>query len=522
MSRNILIFSDGTGQAGVVSDEGSWSNIYKLYRATRVSPDTCIDPAEQVAFYDAGLGSAPITGGFFTGLRRRIHDFISQATGYGITTNIIDCYDMIIRLWRPGDRIYLFGFSRGAYTVRCVCGVLRLCGVPTKIGNGPLSYAPGVTHSIAKKAVKQVYEFTASWEREKATDRQKQLLDQRDELATQFRTYYGSSDRFGDSNGYPYFVGVFDTVAALANWGTFFLFVAILVVAIGILSSAIWYVHPSYGLFYSYWIRLLVVMGGLALVTTIAVVITSYKSAPTVTDKGRTAHFEWGRFRFYDRALPDKVNYGKHAISIDENRASFERVPWGDPKSTRPERDELGNETFEQIWFAGNHSDIGGSYSDNESRLSDTALNWMLGAATALPQPIKVDVSILNLHPDPSGIQHDECKVGIKYVTRLSGKTWPLLHRPVPAGDPTIHESVRERFEVGPVLNYDLHGLYRPETFRVVSAYSHYYQLLPFSICQCATCRHIRGLPPLPTLKSRLAALVAALKAALGWFSRTP
>ena len=134
------------------------------------------------------LGSAPITGGFFTALRRRIHDFISQATGYGITTNIIDCYDMIIRLWRPGDRIYLFGFSRGAYTVRCVWGVLRLCGVPTKIGDGPLSYAPGVTHSIAKKAVKQVYEFTASWEREKATDRQKQLLDQRDELATQFRT----------------------------------------------------------------------------------------------------------------------------------------------------------------------------------------------------------------------------------------------------------------------------------------------------------------------------------------------
>lgn len=219
MGKNILIFSDGTGQAGVVSDEGSWSNVYKLYRATRVFPDTCINPAEQVAFYDAGLGSAPITGGFFTALWRRIHDFVSQATGFGITTNIIDCYDMIIRLWRPGDRIYLFGFSPGAYTVRCVSGVLRLCGVPTKIGAGPLSYTPDVTHSIAKKAVKQVYEFTASWEREKATDRQRQLLDQRDELATQFRTYYGSSDASGVSNGYPYFIGVFDTVAALAKLG---------------------------------------------------------------------------------------------------------------------------------------------------------------------------------------------------------------------------------------------------------------------------------------------------------------
>jgi hypothetical protein len=40
VSKNILIFSDGTGQAGVASDEGRWSNIYKLYRATRVSSDT--------------------------------------------------------------------------------------------------------------------------------------------------------------------------------------------------------------------------------------------------------------------------------------------------------------------------------------------------------------------------------------------------------------------------------------------------------------------------------------------------
>ena len=46
------------------------------------------------------------------------HNFLSQATGFGLTTNIIDCYETLVRLWRPGDRIFLFGFSRGAYTVR--------------------------------------------------------------------------------------------------------------------------------------------------------------------------------------------------------------------------------------------------------------------------------------------------------------------------------------------------------------------------------------------------------------------
>jgi uncharacterized protein (DUF2235 family) len=57
MGKNILIFSDGTGQAGGYMPDEARSNVYKLFRATRVSPETCIDPQEQVAFYDGGLGS---------------------------------------------------------------------------------------------------------------------------------------------------------------------------------------------------------------------------------------------------------------------------------------------------------------------------------------------------------------------------------------------------------------------------------------------------------------------------------
>ena len=65
MSKNILIFSDGTGQAGGISFDERRSNIYKLYRATRVGPDSTINPAEQVAYYDAGLGSLPPSGRTF-------------------------------------------------------------------------------------------------------------------------------------------------------------------------------------------------------------------------------------------------------------------------------------------------------------------------------------------------------------------------------------------------------------------------------------------------------------------------
>jgi uncharacterized protein (DUF2235 family) len=104
-----------------------------MYRATRCGPDSLVDPREQLAFYDPGLGSQA-DGGHFTGrLLRWVHNTVAQATGFGITRNIIDCYAALIRLWEPGDRIFLFGFSRGAYTVRCLGGVIAKCGIPRRI-----------------------------------------------------------------------------------------------------------------------------------------------------------------------------------------------------------------------------------------------------------------------------------------------------------------------------------------------------------------------------------------------------
>ena len=61
------------------------SNVYKLFRATRVSPETCIDPQEQMAFYDGGLGSRADGQGIRIKLWRRIYNLLAQATGLGIT-----------------------------------------------------------------------------------------------------------------------------------------------------------------------------------------------------------------------------------------------------------------------------------------------------------------------------------------------------------------------------------------------------------------------------------------------------
>ena len=99
MPKNILIFSDGTGQSGGVTFDEDRTNIYKLFRASRCGPDSAIDPSEQVTFYDPGLGSPRDNRFAFGWLGRKIYNLISEATGFGITANIIDCYAALIRLW---------------------------------------------------------------------------------------------------------------------------------------------------------------------------------------------------------------------------------------------------------------------------------------------------------------------------------------------------------------------------------------------------------------------------------------
>jgi uncharacterized protein (DUF2235 family) len=136
MPKNIVIFSDGTGQAGGINFDEARTNVYKLYRACRVGPDTKIEPSEQVSFYDPGLGSASDGGHFKIGGMRWLYNLASMATGLGITRNIVDCYAAIISLYEEGDRIFLIGFSRGAYTVRSAAGVMSYCGIPRHLPDG--------------------------------------------------------------------------------------------------------------------------------------------------------------------------------------------------------------------------------------------------------------------------------------------------------------------------------------------------------------------------------------------------
>ena len=90
-------------------------------------------------------------------------------------------------------------------------------------------------------------------------------------------------------------------------------------------------------------------------------------------------------------------------------------------RSSRNAPARRGGETsvrFKQMWFAGSHSDVGGSYPETESRLSDIALAWMVGEAEYLPHPIRIDRSVLKLYPDAAGGQHNERKAAMTACPR--------------------------------------------------------------------------------------------------------
>ncbi len=107
--KRIAIFADGTWNS---PEKGGATNVLKMARAVQPSAGG----TEQVAFYDWGVGTD----------RKKIAGGIS---GAGINKNIMDCYRFIVHNYQPGDLLYFFGFSRGAYTARSLAGFIRNCGL---------------------------------------------------------------------------------------------------------------------------------------------------------------------------------------------------------------------------------------------------------------------------------------------------------------------------------------------------------------------------------------------------------
>jgi uncharacterized protein (DUF2235 family) len=117
--KRLIVCSDGTWNNREKGGDGGITNVVKISRL--VAP-TASDGTSQIVFYDPGVGTeGSVWDRVFAGV-----------TGQGLSKNIGDAYLFLVENFTPGDEIYLFGFSRGAYTARSTVGLIRKCGLLRK------------------------------------------------------------------------------------------------------------------------------------------------------------------------------------------------------------------------------------------------------------------------------------------------------------------------------------------------------------------------------------------------------
>jgi uncharacterized protein (DUF2235 family) len=109
MSKRIAFCADGTWDGAGVN-----TNVYRIFNGTRQIP------GEQIAYYDGGVGADGLP----------LERLAGGALGQGLFQKIRDGYARIADVYEAGDEIFLFGFSRGAYTARSLAGMIAICGLP--------------------------------------------------------------------------------------------------------------------------------------------------------------------------------------------------------------------------------------------------------------------------------------------------------------------------------------------------------------------------------------------------------
>lgn len=124
--KRLIICCDGTWNKPDQMDRGVMrpTNVVKLARM--IMPQTKPEGITQQVYYDKGVGTGDVIDKLFGG-----------AFGVGLKHNVIEAYDYLCRHYDAGDEMWLFGFSRGAYTVRRAAGMVRKCGVLPKTLDEP-------------------------------------------------------------------------------------------------------------------------------------------------------------------------------------------------------------------------------------------------------------------------------------------------------------------------------------------------------------------------------------------------
>lgn len=273
--KRLIVCYDGTWNTLTNPDEVT--NVVRVGQSVKL---VASDGVPQIAYYNSGVGS----GGW-------VDQFLGGVFGAGLKGNVKRGLTFLSFNYNTGetpddppDEIYIFGFSRGAYTARALAGVIgAIGGIPKVSSFGEVE---------------------------------------------KFWTHYkkSASKRKRDEDL------IKDDIYELPKNGKL------------VKCVAVWDTVGSYGI-------------------------------PTGLGLGSLARWvtSWTR-NFRDNEIGRRVEYGFHAMAIDERRRAFSATTWvrGEPVKD----DSLADPIVEQVWFAGAHANVGGGY--KQTGLSDQALIWMI------------------------------------------------------------------------------------------------------------------------------------------------
>lgn len=183
--RNLVMGFDGTWNTPDQMDRDRQvpTNVVKLLRALQPG-------SELIKYYDTGVGT-----------RGRLDKLWGGAAGRGLFCNVREGWLWLGQHYRPGDRLFLFGFSRGAYTARSLAGMLAVCGVCPVAGSGRGSVAASAAGAAGHLADELADEACHIY-RERDPDK-------RSRLGARFRHDHHCHP------GSVHMLGVWDTVGAM-------------------------------------------------------------------------------------------------------------------------------------------------------------------------------------------------------------------------------------------------------------------------------------------------------------------
>lgn len=387
--RKIVIFADGTGNSFSAQE----SNIWRLYAALdKVEMSGATPDKLQLARYIPGVGNAG----------NRILRLIDGATGIGVPSNVRKLYRFLSWNWRPGDEIYLFGFSRGAFTVRTLAGMLRYQGLmPSMIGDRPVSDAEMKRN--AKRAWDRYREETAPlvkggrlkmapwiagvrWLRDTAIRLKRWAFGQPShdkvlaERSEKLRPDLGTATPEGQEGGEVriQYMGLFDSVEA--------------------------YGFPFEGL-RSLW--------------------------------------SWGVWpiTFRNRLCARIVRRADQVLALDDERLTFHPIRFDHRGMGTDDTPTL----IRERWFAGMHSDVGGGYPDDAVAMDP--LLWIMAAAEAEGLRFRPGaMQGFEARRYPRAVIHDS-RAGMATTYRYQPR--PKLDGEAEGGAPILHRSVLQKMSTG-------------------------------------------------------------------------